>query len=122
MPGSPPGAPDRYFYFEDVTEQDSLFRYVARGVLDEEPTRENKAELLGRLRDRGVFLEACPIDVSGMLQEKLFARIPTCVLTSATLTVADSFGYMRARLGLSEADDEIVDADSVLKKNCFGNC
>jgi ATP-dependent DNA helicase DinG len=54
-------------------------------------------------RDRGVFLEACPVDVSGMLQEKLFAKIPTCVLTSATLTVADSFAYMRTRLGLSES-------------------
>src|SRR5215813_343638 len=40
-------------------------------------------------RDRGIFLEACPLDVSGMLQEKLFTRVPTCVLTSATLTVAD---------------------------------
>ncbi len=53
-------------------------------------------------RDRGIFLEACPIDVSGMLEEKLFTRIPTCVLTSATLTVADSFAYMRTRLGLHE--------------------
>jgi len=54
-------------------------------------------------RDRGIFLEACPVDVSGMLQEKLFTRVPTCVLTSATLTVGDSFAYMRERLGLSEA-------------------
>src|SRR5499426_188774 len=54
-------------------------------------------------RDRGIFLEACPVDVSGMLQEKLFTRVPTCVLTSATLTVADSFAYMRERLGLSES-------------------
>jgi ATP-dependent DNA helicase DinG len=54
-------------------------------------------------RDRGVFLEACPVDVSGMLREKLFARIPTCVLTSATLTVAESFEYMRERLGLNES-------------------
>ena len=54
-------------------------------------------------RERGVFLEACPVDVSGMLHEKLFARIPTCVLTSATLTVAESFEYMRERLGLNES-------------------
>ena len=54
-------------------------------------------------RDRGVFLEACPIDVSGMLQERLFTRVPTCVLTSATLTVAESFAYMRQRLGLHES-------------------
>ena len=53
-------------------------------------------------RDRGIFLEACPVDVSGTLQEKLFTRVPTCVLTSATLTVGDSFGYIRDRLGLNE--------------------
>jgi hypothetical protein len=43
-------------YFEDVPRPDSLFRYVARAILKIEPTRENKAELLTRLRDRGVFL------------------------------------------------------------------
>jgi|SRR5215218_7009160 len=57
---APPSALDRYFYFEDVREQDALFRYVARGLLGVEPTRENKGDLLGRLRDEGVFL----IDVS----------------------------------------------------------
>jgi hypothetical protein len=58
---APPSALDRYFYFEDVQEQDSLFRYVARGVLGAEPTRDNKAELLRRLKERGVFL----IDLKG---------------------------------------------------------
>jgi hypothetical protein len=53
---APPSALDRYFYFEDVREQDSLFRYVVRGVLGVEPTRQDKGELLNRLRDKGVFL------------------------------------------------------------------
>jgi hypothetical protein len=53
---APPAALDRYFYFDDVREQDSLFRYIARSILKAEPTRANKSELLGRLRDRGVFL------------------------------------------------------------------
>src|SRR5213593_1957682 len=53
-------------------------------------------------RERGIFLEACPIDVSGMLTERLFTRVPTCVLTSATLTVGDSFDYIRARVGFNE--------------------
>ena len=53
---APPAALDRYFYFTDVQTQDTLFRYVCRGVLGKEPTREGKAELLGKLRDRGVFL------------------------------------------------------------------
>jgi len=53
-------------------------------------------------RDRGIFLEACPIDVSSMLAERLFTRVPACVLTSATLTVGDSFRYVRARVGFNE--------------------
>ena len=53
---APPSDPDRYFYFEDVREHDDLFRYVCRGLLHREPTRENKRELLTELRDRGVFL------------------------------------------------------------------
>jgi ATP-dependent DNA helicase DinG len=53
-------------------------------------------------RDRGIFLEACPIDVSTILQEHLFSRVPVCVLTSATLTVGESFTYIRSRLGFSE--------------------
>ncbi len=53
-------------------------------------------------RGRGIFLEACPVDVSDMLYERLFARIPSCVLTSATLTVGDGFEYVRRRIGMSE--------------------
>jgi hypothetical protein len=59
---SPPTALDRYFYFEDVRTQDSLFRYVAQAVLECEPTRENKSALLERLRRRGVFLIDLVVD------------------------------------------------------------
>jgi ATP-dependent DNA helicase DinG len=51
-------------------------------------------------RGRGLFLEACPVDVSGLLRESLFERVPACVLTSATLTIAESFGYFRQRIGM----------------------
>jgi hypothetical protein len=53
---APPEETARYFYFEDVREHDALFRYICRGVLKREATRENKRELLSELRDRGVFL------------------------------------------------------------------
>ena len=53
---APPSALDRYFHLEDVRTQDSLFRYIARSILGVEPTRENKPQLLTRLRNRGVFL------------------------------------------------------------------
>lgn len=53
---APPTALDRYFYFEDVTVQDSLFRYVVRSILGKQPTRATKPELLQELYDKGVFL------------------------------------------------------------------
>ena len=56
-------------------------------------------------RGRGLFLRASPIDVSGMLQDKLFERVETVVLTSATLASAGNFNFIRERLGLTEADD-----------------
>jgi hypothetical protein len=53
---APPSSLDRYFYFEDVRDQDSLFRHVIRAVLGLEPSRAEKASELRRLTDRGVFL------------------------------------------------------------------
>jgi ATP-dependent DNA helicase DinG len=59
-------------------------------------------------RGRGLFLRASPIDVSGLLQDKLFERVETVVLTSATLASAGNFNFIRERLGLAEADDLIA--------------
>lgn len=53
---APPSVLDRYFYFPIVPTQDSLFREVARALLSEEPTRENKRDLLKALQSDGVFL------------------------------------------------------------------
>jgi ATP-dependent DNA helicase DinG len=56
------------------------------------------------LRGRGVFLRAAPVDVSAIIRELLFDRMRTTVLTSATLTVDGAFDYIRARLGITTAD------------------
>lgn len=56
-------------------------------------------------RGRGIFLEACPVDVSGMLREQLFDRVPACILTSATLTVGRSFDYFRQRIGMDTGQE-----------------
>ena len=62
-------------------------------------------------RGRGIFLRASPIDVSGLLQDKLFEKVPTVVLTSATLSSAGNFRFIRERLGLDQArrDDCRID-------------
>jgi ATP-dependent DNA helicase DinG len=54
-------------------------------------------------RQRGVFLRAAPIDVSGIIREMLFAEKQSTIMTSATLTVDGSFEYIKSRLGAHEA-------------------
>ncbi|MCA1590131.1 MAG: ATP-dependent DNA helicase, partial [Acidobacteria bacterium] len=54
-------------------------------------------------RGKGMFLRAAPVDVSELLRNKLFDKIDTCVLTSATLSSAGSMTFIRERLGLDSA-------------------
>jgi ATP-dependent DNA helicase DinG len=61
-------------------------------------------------RGRGFFLRASPIDVSGLLEDKLFDKVDTVVLTSATLSSAGNFSFIRERLGLNSADDLIAES------------
>ncbi|HUQ89467.1 MAG TPA: ATP-dependent DNA helicase [Vicinamibacterales bacterium] len=55
-------------------------------------------------RNRGVFLRAAPIDVSRIINEMIFNRMRATIMTSATLTVAGSFDYVKGRLGVPEAN------------------
>jgi ATP-dependent DNA helicase DinG len=54
-------------------------------------------------RQRGVYLQAIPIDLSQTLSARLFDKVPAVVLTSATLTVGGTFEYSQSRLGLPYA-------------------
>jgi ATP-dependent DNA helicase DinG len=59
-------------------------------------------------RSAVTFLQATPIDVSEILHGLVFDRIPTAVLTSATLTVQGGFEHLRRRLGLAECRELVV--------------
>ncbi|HEX8474940.1 MAG TPA: ATP-dependent DNA helicase [Pyrinomonadaceae bacterium] len=61
-------------------------------------------------RGRGMFLRASPIDVSSLLQDKLFERVETVVMTSATLASAGNFNFVRERLGLPAETGELIAA------------
>jgi len=61
-------------------------------------------------RGRGVFINATPIDVSGILEENLFAKVQTAVLTSATMTAGGSFDFIKRRLGINRARQLIVES------------
>jgi ATP-dependent DNA helicase DinG len=59
-------------------------------------------------RGKGVFLAATPIDVSGMLRERVFEALDTVVLTSATLAVGGRFDYLKQRLGIQAAQERVL--------------
>ena len=56
-------------------------------------------------RGKGVFLRASPIDVSEIIRDLLLDRMQGTVLTSATLTVDGAFDYVKARLGVAQAEE-----------------
>ena len=62
-------------------------------------------------RGRGLFLRSSPIDVSRIVQEALFTRFRSVVLTSATLAVDGSFDYVRGRLGIHGSDEVRVPSE-----------
>jgi ATP-dependent DNA helicase DinG len=59
-------------------------------------------------RGRGLYLQATPIDVSAILQKKLFDVLDTVILTSATLAVGGTFEFLEKRLGIRAARSLIV--------------
>jgi len=122
---APPGSLDRYFYFEDVREQDALFRYVARGVLGEQPTRENKRELLVKVKEQGVFLidlKTDPVDGSplGQYVPDLIARcreLNPRVIILIKATVYDAAYWPLKKAGLPVIDERIPFPGSGQQKN-----
>jgi ATP-dependent DNA helicase DinG len=61
----------------------------------------------GNLR---VVLRSAPIDVGKVLKEKLFDRLRSVVMTSATLSVGGGFDHVKMRLGLAQMPQGRVQA------------
>lgn len=63
-------------------------------------------------RGKGMFLRASPIDVSTLLQDKLFDKVETVVMTSATLSSSGKFDFIKNRLGLEDEKTDTLLAPS----------
>lgn len=61
-----------------------------------------------RGRSTRITLHAAPVDVGPVLKRELFDKVPSVILTSATLAVGakGSFQFFRSRVGLDEAQPE----------------
>jgi DNA polymerase III subunit epsilon len=55
-------------------------------------------------------LSAAPLSVAELLRANLFEQKSASVLTSATLSVAGGFGYVRERIGLAEPEELHLDS------------
>ncbi len=100
---------------EELTEAESLLKRVRQTRFDLEfivtQSEKNYVYWLEK-RGRGMFLRASPIDVSKLLQEKLFEKTETVILTSATLSANGKFNFIKDRLGLEEEKTETLLAPS----------
>ena len=91
---------------EAMPEADSLLRRTRQTRFDLEliVTRSEKNYVYWmERRGKGIFLRASPVNVSELLQDKLFDKAETCILTSATLSTQGRFDFVRERLGLDSA-------------------
>ncbi|HSR70393.1 MAG TPA: ATP-dependent DNA helicase [Acidobacteriota bacterium] len=53
-------------------------------------------------RGRGIYIGCTPIRIASLLQQHLFQKVDSAVLTSATLAVDHSFDFIRSRLGVPD--------------------
>jgi ATP-dependent DNA helicase DinG len=86
--------------FENILRRFREFRFSLNFVVNQE---EKEFVYWVERSGRTLRLGATPIDVSGILVEKLFEKTDSCILTSATLSSAGSFDYIRNRLGLNDS-------------------
>jgi len=102
-------------YSEKIPEAESVVRRIRQTRFDLDfivkQADRNFVYWLER-RGRGVFLQASPVDVSTLLNEKLFDKVETCILTSATLSANGSFNFIRDRLGLTAGKTNTLAAQS----------
>ncbi len=67
-------------------------------------------DLTGRNQDR-VELCCSPVEIGGVLRDELFNKVPTVILTSATLAVGgQSFDFIRHRLGVDHSAEVQLDS------------
>lgn len=60
--------------------------------------------------NKRIRLVASPIDLAATLRENLFGKTDTVVLTSATLSAAGAFSYIKSRLGLDAPTEVLLDS------------
>lgn len=77
-------------------------------IAGSDPDMVRWVEAPARKGGRVVSLCGSPLNVAGEIKERIFDRMATVVITSATLTVKQEFGFIKKRIGLDRLDGERV--------------
>jgi ATP-dependent DNA helicase DinG len=100
---------------EEFPEAESVAKRLRQARTDLEAiVKQSKEDFVYWLdrRGRGMYLHGSPIDVSRMLQEKLYDKVPTVVMTSATISSNGKFDFIIDRLGMDPASTDTLNAPS----------
>jgi len=82
---------------------------ILRGFFEEENLEEHSVRWSER-RGRALFLRISPLDVSTDFRRTILESARAVILTSATLTAAGRFDFLRTRLGIPQAREFRVDS------------
>jgi len=99
----------------EVTEAESLAKRIrqARNDLDFLTTqRDSNYVFWFEKRGKGSFLKSSPIDVSSILEARLFSNNLPAILTSATISSKGSFDFIIDRLGIEKQQTDTLLAPS----------
>ncbi len=117
-------------FCKDDSQQDELQYYIEiiAGIdnsIDEflnQMNNENSdnfvywVEIASQRFDSNVYLQSAPIDLSEFFRENIFKENNTSILTSATLTINNSFTYFKKRLGGERCDELKLDSPFDLRR------
>jgi len=59
-------------------------------------------------RSKKISLYCAPIDINDTLNEILFSKLNTAILTSATLSTGGNFEYLKSRLGVKKCEEVLL--------------
>ena len=82
---------------------DEVYENIEALVFEPHPDRIYWAEV--RNNRRGLTLQAAPLHIGPLMQEYIWHQKESVILTSATLTAAGEFDYVRSRLYAEDADE-----------------
>lgn len=101
---------DRESLQVELTREASALMTAAKQIdtvlLEPSPDDVVWVEAGPRRENQRITLRSAPIDVGKVLKPKLFGRLRSAVLTSATLSVGGEFEHLKHRLGLADLPPE----------------